>query len=155
MNAQQRINARKHLDKRLNSARDLEALIRPSKGWIKAIREALGMTTAQLAQRIGVSQSRAVEIEKAEINSSITLSSLQRAAQALNCELKYCLVPRNSLQTMVEDQATKIARQRMQSIGHTMILENQEVDQSDLQDQLRMLAQQIADKSTSELWRNE
>jgi len=55
---------------------------RPPRGWVKAIREALGMTTRQLASRIGVGQSRVVDIEKGEMTGSITLDSLQRAARA-------------------------------------------------------------------------
>ena len=49
MRSEDRALARKQLDKRLGLVRDTDALTRPPRGWIKAIRESLGMTTAQLA----------------------------------------------------------------------------------------------------------
>ena len=58
MRAQERASARKQLDKRLNILQNVDVLARPPRGWIKAIREALGMTTAQLGNRLGVSQPR-------------------------------------------------------------------------------------------------
>ncbi len=64
-------------------------LARPHRGWVKAIREALGMTTAQFAQRMGVSQPRTTELEQAEIEDKITLGTLRRAAEAMNCTLVY------------------------------------------------------------------
>ncbi len=99
--------ARRQLDKRLNLLRNMKGLARPSRGWIKAIREALGMTTAQLAKRIGVSQPRAVAIEKAEAESAITLNSLERAARALDCRLVYALVPRDPLEELVSARAQR------------------------------------------------
>ena len=85
MRPQDRALARKQLDKRLNLLLDSDSLARPPRGWIRAIREALGMTTEHLAKRIGVSQPRVIEIEKAEVSGSITLKTLQRAANALDC----------------------------------------------------------------------
>ncbi|HZZ37352.1 MAG TPA: helix-turn-helix domain-containing protein, partial [Caulobacteraceae bacterium] len=54
--------------------------VRPPKGWLRAVRDALGMTTKQLARRLGVSQPRVVALEKGEVDESVTLTSLRRAA---------------------------------------------------------------------------
>ena len=113
MRPEDRTVARRQLDKRLNLLRNSEAFARPPRGWIKAVREALGMTTAQLAKRIGVSQPRAVAIENAETKGSITLDSLERAAHALDCRLVYALVPRNPLDELVTERAERLAKQRM------------------------------------------
>ena len=83
MRPQDRVLARKNIDKRLSQLDNLQSLARPPRGWIKAIREALGMTSRQFAERMGVSQPRASEIEKTEMSGSLTLDTLQRAAQAL------------------------------------------------------------------------
>jgi predicted DNA-binding mobile mystery protein A len=72
------------------------------------------MTTAQLAKRLGVSQPRAIAIQKAEISGSITLDSLERAAQALDCRLVYTLVPKKPLEKLVEERAGALARKRLQ-----------------------------------------
>jgi predicted DNA-binding mobile mystery protein A len=144
--------ARRQLDKRLNLLRDSNDFTRPPRGWIKAIREALGMTTAQLAQRIGVSQPRVIAIEKAEKNSSITMDSLERAARALDCRVVYALIPRKPLDDMVAERAHIVAEKRLQSTRHSMALEAQSVDRSDEEEQLKRLSEQLIRKSGSELW---
>jgi len=83
MRLRDRALARKHLDNKLGSSRRSSVILRPPKGWVKAIREALGMSTEQLATRTGVTKPRVYEIEKAEVSGSITLNSLKRAAHAL------------------------------------------------------------------------
>lgn len=152
MRSEDRVSARRQLDKRLNLLRDSNAITRPPRGWIKAIREALGMTTAQLASRIGVSQPRVVAIEKAEKNSSITLDSLERAARALDCRVVYALIPRKPLNDLVEDRARTVAEKRLQSTRHSMALEGQSVDRSDEEEQLNRLSERLIEKAGSELW---
>ncbi len=68
------------------------------------------MTAAQLGSRIGVSQQRALAMEGAETRGSLTLASLARAAEALDCRLVYALVPRRSLDNLVEERAAAHAR---------------------------------------------
>ena len=155
MRAQERSSARRQLDKRLNSFRNLDGFARPSRGWIKAIREALGMTTAQLAKRLGVSQPRAVEIEKGEIASAITLETLARAARALDCHLVYALVPRKPLEELAQERATLLAKRRLQSTRHSMALEDQSVDEAGEQEQIRQLTKRLLEKSGSALWADE
>lgn len=154
MRAQDRATARRQLDKRLNKLRNA-SFARPPRGWIKAIREALGITTRQLAGRIGVGQSRVVDIEKGEVNGSITLDSLARAARALDCEFVYALVPRKPLETMVEERASAIALRKVKAMRHTMALEDQSLDEADEQEQLRQLVKRMVEASGSRLWEDE
>ena len=74
--------AARALDVHLNPVRSWSAT-RPPKGWLRAIRDALGMTTRQLAARLGVSQPRVVALEKGEVDETLTLAGLRRAAAAL------------------------------------------------------------------------
>lgn len=152
MRAPDRIAARRQLDKRLNLLRKPELFARPPRGWVRALRESLGMTTAQLARRIGVGQSRAVDIEKAEATGSITLDSLARAARALDCDLVYALVPRQPLGAMIEERAMHLAARRVKAARHSMALEAQSLDEEDEREQVRQLAKRLAEKSGSELW---
>lgn len=99
--------------------RQIEPLIagnikRPRHGWVRTIRKALGMTGLQLAKRLGVNRSRVVKIEEAELQDALTLCSLRNVANALNCELVYALVPKDSLQAIIKNQAKKVVKQRMQ-----------------------------------------
>ena len=155
MRAKDRATARRQLDQRLSVLRDTQALTRPSRGWIKAIREALGMTTAQLATRLGVSQPRVVAIEKAEAQKAITLDSLERAAHALDCRLVYTLVPRKPLEELVEERAKARARQRLQVTSHSMALEAQSVTGPDEEEQRKRLTQKLLENAGSELWKED
>jgi predicted DNA-binding mobile mystery protein A len=152
MRAQNRALARKHLDKKLSPLRDSKALLRPPKGWVKALRESLGMTGEQLARRIGVTKPRVYEIERAELSGSITLDSLERAAQAMDCQLVYALIPRQPLQTMVEQRALLEAKKRMRTAAHTMTLEDQAVEETELHEQIEALAKELLDQKGSILW---
>jgi predicted DNA-binding mobile mystery protein A len=147
-----RASARRQLDKRLSALGNIELFTRPPRGWVKAIREALGMTTAQLAKRMGVSQPRAVMLEKGEARDSITMESLERAARALDCHLVYALVPRLSLDGLIEERALRLARKRLAATSHTMSLEAQGVGKDDENEQLNRLVRQIIEKAGSDLW---
>ena len=129
MHAEQRAMARRNLDKRLRDWKNMGQ--RPSKGWVRAIRDALGMTTAQLARRMGIAQSRVSRIEEAERSGSITVETLQRAAEAMDCRLVYAFVPEQSLQEMVEKRALHRAKQILAPARHSMALEDQAVDPAD------------------------
>ncbi len=155
MRAQERASARKQLDKRLNILQNVDVLARPPRGWIKAIREALGMTTEQLGNRLGVSQPRVLAIEKAEASGSITMESLERAARALDCRLVYAIVPRKPLELLVEDRARTLAKKRLRATSHSMVLEDQRVDEADEQDHLERIVQKLLDQPGSALWEDE
>jgi predicted DNA-binding mobile mystery protein A len=113
------------------------------------------MTTGQLAKRMGVSQPRIVALEKAEASHSITLESLERAANALDCQVVYALIPRKPLDALVAERAERLAKQQLESTRHSMALENQSVESSDEKHQLRELVRQIAEKGGSKLWRDD
>ncbi|HLI98341.1 MAG TPA: mobile mystery protein A [Bradyrhizobium sp.] len=120
-------DATHHLDKRFSSLQALTKLQRPPKGWVRAIRDALGMTTSQYARRLGVSQPRVVELEKSEQNGNLTLNTLQRAAEALECRLVYVLIPEHPLEEIVSKRAKLVAELQSQAIEQTMKLEDQAV----------------------------
>ncbi len=153
MQSEDRLLARKQLDKRLDPLRGSQTLLCPPRGWIKAIREALGLTTAQLGVRLGVSQPRVVDIEKAEKTKTLTLATLERAANAMDCKLVYGFVPKKSLQEMVKERARKIARKRLETTRHSMVLEAQSVSLEDETEQLEAMVQKILEKAGSELWK--
>ncbi len=113
------------------------------------------MTSAQMAKRLGVVQSRAVAIEQAETKGSITLNTLEKAAHALDCRLVYALVPREPLEKLVTERAERLARKRLESTRHSMALEAQGVETADEEEQLKRMIQSILDKAGSELWKED
>jgi predicted DNA-binding mobile mystery protein A len=101
-------------------------LIRPPRGWIRAIREALGVSSGDLASRMKTNRSLVVQQEKAEAEDRITLKSLRAYANALDCELVYAFVPRGrSLQELVDARARAAAKAIVLAVEHSMSLENQ------------------------------
>jgi predicted DNA-binding mobile mystery protein A len=138
-----RRTARRRLDQRLVG---LDLGQRPPRGWIRAIREALGMTTAELSQRMGLTQSRVSQIERSEELGSIRLDTLERAAQALNCQVRYVLVPNEPLEEMVQRQARLRAQAEVDAVTHTMALEDQ-VPEPDVLDALvKEMAERFVDE---------
>jgi predicted DNA-binding mobile mystery protein A len=119
--------ARIRLDSRLSSLRELRTrLAVPQGGWAKALRTALGMTLEDLAGRLGVTRSVVSRLETSEQKRTIQLDSLQRLADAMDCDLVYALVPREPLQAMVERQRDRVASELEARTRTHMRLEDQD-----------------------------
>lgn len=144
--------ARKHLDRRLSPLRKTNDLARPPRGWVKAIREALGMTTAQLAERMGVAQTRVSRIEKDEVGAAVTLRTLQQVAEAMNCKLVYVLVPDQDLEQIVRRRAAALTNERLARAHHTMKLENQALASSDLAAEYKRIFKEYLEGDPRRLW---
>lgn len=127
-----------------NSAKELPI---PPLGWIKYIRNALGMTTQQLAKRLKVNRRRVVKIEEAEIQDAITLKTLKEVAKAMNCILIYAIVPKTSINQILEEQARKFVKQHLTEIAHHMALESQSVkDKKAIEAQIEDLVEEYLAK---------
>ena len=96
MDAKRR-TARQKLDTRIKDLKPAIRFIVPSRGWIRALRDALGMTAGQLGGRIGMRGQSVLDLEKSEKAGTIQLKTLRKAAEALDCTLVYALVPKTSL----------------------------------------------------------
>ncbi|WP_426563139.1 mobile mystery protein A [Angustibacter sp. McL0619] len=120
--------ARTALDRRFDQLRPALPLAqRPREGWIRTLREALGMSAAELGRRMEVGPNAVIKLEAGERANRITLGSLERAAEALGCDLVYVMVPRQSLDEMVDRQAASVVGATLAAVGHTMLLEDQQV----------------------------
>jgi predicted DNA-binding mobile mystery protein A len=82
------------LDQSLAGFHAARRVPRPAQGWIRAIRQAVGVSSADLGRILGVSRQLPLQFEKAEAEDSITLKSLRAVADALDCDLVYALAPR-------------------------------------------------------------
>jgi predicted DNA-binding mobile mystery protein A len=144
--------ARRRLDQRL-AGLDERIGPRPLDGWIRAMREALGMSTSEMARRMGVSQTRISQLQRAEVDGSIRLSTLERAAEALSCRFQYVLIPIEPLEDMVRGQARAKAAAEVTDSTHNMRLEDQAPDADVIKEQIDALAEDLID--TRGLWRPE
>lgn len=145
--------ARSGLDRRLADLRGLggSSTTRPSGGWIRAIRESLGMSTPDLAGRLGVAVSTVSRMEHSERVGRIQLDTLERVADHLGCDLVYVLLPRQPLEQMIEERAREVARRELLSLGHTMNLEAQGLTNQGMRERLESLTEEL--KAQPGLWR--
>jgi predicted DNA-binding mobile mystery protein A len=125
------------LDHHFDEWQQLRALARPPRGWVRAVREALGMSTTALAARLGITAGAVTRLEQSEAADRIRLDTLRRAADALGCDLVYLLVPRRPLTAVVQERARELARSQVAAVEQTMLLEDQATGQtSELEDRL-------------------
>lgn len=141
------------LDRNLLAWQVIRDYPRPNLGWAKAIRQGLGMTAIALGRRLGMSQAGVAKLEKAEMDDKITLASLRKLANGLNCELHYALVPREPLEEALKNRALELAKEKLASVSHSMALENQQVDPIDSKKQLELLALEILAGPRRDLWK--
>ena len=146
------IEACRQLDKRFQSITASTIFERPVKGWIKAIREALGMTLEQLGNRMKVSRQQVGSLEHDELKGSVTLATMERIANALGCRFVYALIPETSLQEKVHAQARKKALALLTQTSHSMNLEAQGVLPEEQEEQLQRLIDDFLTGKPSRLW---
>ncbi|WP_035101827.1 mobile mystery protein A [Devosia sp. LC5] len=141
--------ARHGLDKKLETFQPAAQHQPPAKGWIRALRNSIGLSSAQLGNMLGVRSQSVDDMEKAEASGGISLDTLRRVGRAMDCTLVYALVPNSSLETFVAKRAETLARIAITGVAHTMALEDQQVT-SELQQQI---ADYIEDHiSERDLW---
>jgi predicted DNA-binding mobile mystery protein A len=114
----------------------------PPGGWVRAIREALGMTNIQLAQRLGRKAPQNIDsLQRSEAEGTIQLNTLREMAKAMGCQLVYALVPVKPLDVMREERAMEVARAALGRASHSMKLEAQDISP---QAEQRALDRQVA-----------
>ena len=125
----------------------------PRRGWVRAIREALGMTQAQLGAHAGISRQSVQDMEQAEVDRRITLDSLDRLAQAMGCRVLMSLAPvQGSLEDLRTDRAATLADALLKSTDHSMKLEAQGVSTRERERQRKLLVESLLRGSSRILW---
>ncbi len=143
---------RQQLDQKIGSLKVFFSSGMPSQGWIKTIREALGLSASQLGKKAGFDQSRISRLEKAEKNGDLKLSSLQKIAKGLNMKFVYGFVPEDSLEQMVRGQVKKIALKRLKMLNTTMRLEKQGLSDEEQKVALNDMIEKILIEQPKDFW---
>ena len=110
------------------------------------------MTGKQLADRLSVRQPRIPILEKDEISGAVSLKTMRQAAEALDCVFVYALVPRSTLENTIREQVRQIAIERMKRTTHTMILEDQQLQEPERQKMLQSMIEDLVREMPKELW---
>ena len=144
---------REQLGAKLERLKPLRDTTPPNKGWIRAIRDALGMTGEQLAKRLGVSnRQRVSRIECDEVEGNVTIKTMRRVAEALDCVFVYGFVPHTSLEQTVRNRAEHVVKKRMERVSQTMRLEQQELNEREEEMVLGDMTEKLVINPTRTLW---
>ncbi len=135
------------LDKKTSDLKSAKNIVPQSSGWIKTVREAIGMTVSQLAARLGVTQPRITKMESNEDN--LKLSTMKKAAEAMNCEFVYYFKPRTTFQNLVDEQAQKKAAEVLKTVNVNMALENQEIAEDEA---VKDFASDLINTKIKQIW---
>jgi predicted DNA-binding mobile mystery protein A len=138
-----------------NAAASLAGLKTPPEGWLRTVRNALGMSGAELAKKMGVTRARVTQAEHAELTGGITLKSMQATAEAMGCRFVYAIIPSSE---RIEDLITAQARKKAMAIVGTasthMALENQKLPDDKIAWEVERLTREIAREMPSDFWRD-
>lgn len=145
----------RQLSSKLSQIRQLAQVPVPRGGWIRTLREALGLTALELSERAGVTRPAITQLEKAEQEGRITLNKLREVANVLDCMLVYALVPKESLDAILTRRARTVAEKRMERVWHSMLLEGQEISSEEKERQINDLVSELLSGTPRELWRDE
>jgi predicted DNA-binding mobile mystery protein A len=152
MTAKQRNLRRMQLDRQIIEEVSQVPLARPKGGWLRAIREALGMTLDSFGERLEMSRQSAQQLESAEASERITVARLRAAAEALECELVLYLRPKRPLEKIVSDRAMTVARGIVTRTGHSMALEDQSISDSQLLRLVEETAEELIERGEQSIW---
>ena len=144
--------ARRQLNDTLEQLQPLKDVNPPLKGWVRAIRETLGMTGEQLARRLQTNKQRVSRIERDEIEGRLTVNTLKNVAKALDCDFVYALVPKQGLDRMIQDRATQLAQRRFQRSSRMMQTEQHGISQQEKLQILQEMVYDIMDDMPKALW---
>jgi predicted DNA-binding mobile mystery protein A len=104
------------------------------------------MSSRELGERLGVSQQTVAEFETTEERGTIQFDTLERVADALECDLRYYLIPRRDLETTVRARALEKARRHLSRISHHSRLEDQQLEEFRESGQLQDLVDRYIDR---------
>ena len=125
----------------------------PPEGWLRTVRNALGMSGAEVGKRLGVTRARVTQAEHAELTGGVTLKSMQTAAEAMGCRFVYAIIPSSGrIDDIITAQARKKAAAIVGTASQHMALENQKLPDARIAEEVERLTSEIAKEMPSDFW---
>jgi len=141
------------LDQKLQAFQPLQEESLPSNGWIRFVRQSIGMSLRQLGERMGIRAQSVSDIEHREADGKVTLATLREAAEALDMRLVYAFLPKQgTMRDMVRRQARKLAEDAVARTSISMSLEEQSVPREELLREVDYLVEELMRKNTRTFW---
>ena len=141
------------LSKKLAPFEELRSSPLPVSGWVAAIRSALNMTMEQLGRKMKISRQAISQLEAREVSGSISVQNLREAADALDMQLVYAIIPRNgTLEEYLEKRARAMAYEIIRSSNQQMSLEDQMVNDERVDYMVKEMTSELVRKVDRQLW---
>lgn len=141
------------IDNKIEEYKSLQKTISPPTGWIKAVRTAIGMSMQQLGNRLSITKQSVMDIERRELEGSITIRALREAADALDMQLVYGFIPIDeTLENLIARKAKELATQIVMRTSNSMKLENQENSKLRIQKAIEERTAEIKNEMPKTLW---
>ena len=141
------------LSKKIQPFESILSTPKPTIGWIKTIRTSIGMSLEQLGGKLNITRQSAQNLEKREAKGSITLKSLEEAANEIDMQLVYGLVAKdNSIEKLIERKAHQLAIKIVMRTSGTMKLEDQENSPERIKKVIAERTSEIVDELPKMLW---
>ena len=141
------------LNEKMNQLTGLQHVNVPPIGWIKAIRNGIGMSMEQLGKKLSITKQGVMDIEKREKEGAITIKLMKEIAMAMDMQFVYGFVPNaGSLEQMIETRALEIAKIIVERTSTTMKLEDQANSKERVEKAIKERASEIINKTPKILW---
>lgn len=141
------------LGTKMSAFAEVQKVAPPPTGWIKALRSAIGMSLEQLGNRLSITRQAVANLEKREMDGSITIKALKEAARALDMQLVYGFVPNDgSLEALIDRKVKELATQIVLRTSNTMKLEDQENTRQRIEKAIEERAAVIKSEMPKMLW---
>jgi predicted DNA-binding mobile mystery protein A len=141
------------LNEKIDQLTGLQHVIVPPIGWIKAIRNGIGMSMEQLGKKLSITKQGVMDIEKREKEGAITIKSMQEIAKAMDMKLVYGFIPnKGSLEQMIETRAIEMAKKIVERTSNTMKLEDQANSKERIEKAIKERASEIINNTPKILW---
>ena len=130
-------------------------LKQPKEGWVASVRNALGMSLAELGKRVNRTRSTVSSIERSEQDGRATIKSMNTLAKAMGCKFVYAFVPaEGDIEDIIQRQARKKAKAIVGQANMHMAFEQQALNAERTDKEIRRLTREYVDKTSADLWRD-
>jgi len=137
------------INRRIQGLRSIKEKATVREGWIKYMRSALGLTLEELAKLLSITKAGVAQAERREVNGEVSISTLKKMAEAMECDFVYAFVPKKELKTLIHDKAFEKAAKTLGIADLHMKLENQKVEGDELE-RIERLAKKFIEKG--DIW---
>lgn len=140
------------LDQEIAQFSSIKHIPIPNEGWVHTFRTAIGMSLKQLGKKLGITAQGAKDMERREMDGSITLQKLREIAAALDMQLFYGLMPNEgSLERMVEKRALQLAKEIILKTMQSTSSESNEINEKIIT-AIEKFAEKIKLELQKQLW---